>query len=93
VLPCASGCGRAPEADAPGAAVALVADGRTVLAAGVGHRDLGRSRPLGAGGRCYAYSITKVFLAVAALRLAEQRLSSWMTRFGPSCPTCPWPSP
>jgi D-alanyl-D-alanine carboxypeptidase len=58
--------------DAPGAAVALVADGQTVLTAGIGHRDLGRRRPLAAEAQFYAYSITKVFLAVAVLRLAEQ---------------------
>jgi D-alanyl-D-alanine carboxypeptidase len=58
--------------EAPGAAIALVADGQRVLTAGVGHRDLGRLRPLGAEARFYAYSITKVFLAVALLRLVEQ---------------------
>jgi len=58
--------------EAPGAAVALVADGQPVLTAGVGHRDLGRHRPLDVGARFYAYSITKVFLAVALLRLVEQ---------------------
>ena len=59
-------------AGAPGASVALLADGDPVLTAGVGHADLDRTRPLAADARFYAYSITKTFLAVAALRLAEQ---------------------
>ncbi|MCC6313812.1 MAG: beta-lactamase family protein [Thermomicrobiales bacterium] len=58
-------------ADAPGAAVALVVDGRPTLSVGVGHRNLARDLPLDAAARTYAYSITKTMLAVAALRLAE----------------------
>ncbi|HLL50086.1 MAG TPA: serine hydrolase domain-containing protein, partial [Thermomicrobiales bacterium] len=59
-------------ADAPGAAVALVTNGERVLKVGVGHRDLDRQHRLDAEARFYAYSITKVFLAVAVLRLVEQ---------------------
>ena len=60
------------EADGPGATVALVADGRPVLMTGVGHRDFHRTGALERDARFYVYSITKPFLAVAVLRLAEQ---------------------
>ena len=58
-------------AGAPGAAVALVADGRLALTAGIGHRDLGRAQPLDADARFYAYSVPKPILATAILRLSE----------------------
>jgi D-alanyl-D-alanine carboxypeptidase len=59
-------------ANAPGATIALVVDGRTALATGVGCRDLVRREPIGIGARFPIYSVTKVFLAVAVLRLVEQ---------------------
>jgi D-alanyl-D-alanine carboxypeptidase len=62
---------RLSAAGVPGAAIALVADGAPPLALGVGHRDLGRTVPLPADARFPIYSITKTFVAVAALQLAE----------------------
>ncbi len=58
-------------AAAPGAAICLLVDGETVLASGVGHRDLARTAPLAADARFPLYSVAKILLAVAALRLAE----------------------
>jgi D-alanyl-D-alanine carboxypeptidase len=52
--------------------VALTVDGRPALVAAVGHRDLEGTKPLDPEARFYAYSITKTFLAIAVLRLAEQ---------------------
>lgn len=59
-------------AGVPGVAVALLIDGAPVLERGIGHRDLARTRPLDAGARFYAYSVTKVMLAAALLRLVER---------------------
>lgn len=58
--------------DVPGATAALLVDGAMIWNAGVGYRDPGRREPLEADAMFYLYSITKIFLAVAALRLAEQ---------------------
>lgn len=58
-------------AEAPGAAVCLLVDGRPVLAEGISFADLARTRPLSADARFPLYSVAKIVLAVAALRLVE----------------------
>lgn len=64
------------EAATPGAAVALLIDGRSAFVAGVGARDLYGATPLDLDARCYIYSITKPLLATVALQLvAEGRLA------------------
>jgi D-alanyl-D-alanine carboxypeptidase len=60
-------------AETPGATVALVVDGQTVLADGIGARDLAGAVPLPTDAQCYSYSITKTLLAVIALQLVDQR--------------------
>lgn len=57
---------------APGAAVAIAVDGRMVVRAGVGHRDLDRTVPLAADARFPVYSIGKLFLAATVLQLEEE---------------------
>jgi D-alanyl-D-alanine carboxypeptidase len=59
-------------AGVPGVAVALLIDGAPALERGIGHRDLARTSPLDAGARFYAYSVTKVMLAAALLRLVDR---------------------
>jgi D-alanyl-D-alanine carboxypeptidase len=61
------------EEETPGAAVALTIDGRPVLQAGVGFRDLDGTVPLERDPPCYIYSVTKLLLANAALQLVEQQ--------------------
>lgn len=56
----------------PGAAVAVVVDGRPVLQAGYGSADLAGSSPLDVNAQFYIYSITKTLTAIATLQLAEQ---------------------
>jgi D-alanyl-D-alanine carboxypeptidase len=58
-------------AGARGAAVALTVDGRALVTA-VGHADGGRTIPMPPDASFYLYSITKMCIAVAALRLAER---------------------
>ena len=58
-------------ADAPGAAVCLLVDGRPVLVKGIGFADRARTRPLPADAPFALYSVAKILLAVAALRLVE----------------------
>ncbi|MFN8592094.1 MAG: serine hydrolase domain-containing protein [Thermomicrobiales bacterium] len=58
--------------DAPGATIALMTDGSLVWNAGVGHRDMSRLEPLAVDAGFYLYSITKIFLAIAILRLTEE---------------------
>lgn len=60
------------ESGIPGAAVALVRDDGDVFAAGAGFTDLAHSVPMPPNAQFYIYSITKVFLATAALQLVEQ---------------------
>lgn len=57
-------------AGVPGAAIAIALDGRP-FAIGVGSADRAGAMPLAADAPCYLYSITKLFIAAAALRLAE----------------------
>ncbi len=57
-------------ASVPGGAIALAIDGQ-VEAIGVGLRDLDRREPLRPEARFYLYSVTKLLLATAALRLVE----------------------
>jgi D-alanyl-D-alanine carboxypeptidase len=64
----ASVAGLLAEADAPGAAVALLLDGEPVVEAGVGFRDLARPVPLPADARFYLYSVTKTLIAGALLQ-------------------------
>lgn len=58
--------------DTPGAAVALLVDGRPLLTEGVGFADLARRHPLPADARFTLYSVAKPLLAAAALRLVER---------------------
>ena len=59
-------------AGAPGAAIALLVDGRPVLKEGLGHQDAAGTQALRDDGRFSLYSIAKTVLAVAALRLVER---------------------
>src|SRR5918994_6726300 len=58
-------------ADAPGVAIALIVNGEPVVAQGVGFRDVDRTQPLNGHDQFYLESITKTFIAVAAMRLIE----------------------
>ncbi len=60
------------EAQAPGAAVALLLDGQCVFEGSVGFRDPARTETLAKGARFYIYSITKTMVAVAVLQLVER---------------------
>jgi D-alanyl-D-alanine carboxypeptidase len=60
------------ECGAPGAAIAIIRDGRTALTAAVGYRDLARTQPLEGDARFYIYSVTKTLIATIVLRLAER---------------------
>lgn len=77
---------RLEAAGAPGAAVCVLVDGEPLLAAGVGHRDPARAEPLGAEERFSLYSIAKILLAVAALRLVE---AGWLGLDAPIRATLP----
>lgn len=57
----------------PGATVALKIDGESVLTRGAGFRDLQRSVPIDSNARFYLYSITKTLLAIAVLRMVEEK--------------------
>ena len=59
-------------AHTPGAAVALIVDGRPWLEQGAGYRDLAQTEPLPVDARFYLYSITKTLIAIAVLQLVEQ---------------------
>jgi D-alanyl-D-alanine carboxypeptidase len=59
------------DADLPGAAIAVAIDGNFITL-GVGFRDLDRRQPLPDDARFYIYSVTKMLLAMATLRLVEQ---------------------
>ncbi len=75
-------------ADVPGAAVALTIDGRTV-SLGLGSRSPDLIHPLASDSRFYLYSVTKVLLAAATLRLVEQgrlRLDQPIEPFVPDLP-------
>lgn len=63
---------RLDTASTPGAAVALFVDGRPLLVAGIGFRDVERTAVLDAEAQFYSYSITKTMLAVVLLKLAGQ---------------------
>jgi D-alanyl-D-alanine carboxypeptidase len=56
------------EAGAPGAAVAVLLDGETILEAGIGYRDAASTMPLPADARFYLYSLTKTLIAAAILQ-------------------------
>ncbi len=62
---------RLAAAGVPGAAIALCLDGRFITL-GVGSADLGGTAPIPADAAFYLYSITKLFVAAAALRLADE---------------------
>ncbi len=59
------------DAGAPGAAVALMVDGRMAAQVAAGFRDLERRVPLAQDARFYIYSNTKTLIAALVLRLAE----------------------
>jgi D-alanyl-D-alanine carboxypeptidase len=60
------------ESGVPGATVVVCVDGRMVINAGVGHADLAGIVPLDANAPMYLYSVTKVLLAAAVMRLVEE---------------------
>lgn len=62
---------RLDAAGVPGAVVALVIDGQP-LSVGIGIQALDRRVPLDREARFYLYSITKLLLAIATLRLVEE---------------------
>lgn len=74
------------EAGVPGAAYAIVADGRVQTARGIGVRELGGSEPVGPDTVFRIASVSKTFAAqLAALLIREGRLD-WaapVTRFAP----------
>ena len=55
-----------------GASLALLVDGLPVLVAGIGRRDPDRPTPPDPGDEFHLFSIAKVFIAAAVLRLAER---------------------
>ena len=59
-------------ADAPGAGVALLVDGKPVFEASIGFRNVALTQALPEDARFYIYSITKTMVAVAILQLVEQ---------------------
>ncbi|WOB43792.1 beta-lactamase family protein [Thermoleptolyngbya oregonensis NK1-22] len=59
------------EAETPGAAIALLRNGETLLEAGVGYADLQQQIPLPSDARFYIYSITKPLLATVAMNLVQ----------------------
>ncbi len=63
--------------DVPGAAVAIVKDGRVVLARGYGVRALGRPDPVDADTRFGIASNTKAFTATAIALLVEEGKVAW----------------
>ena len=63
--------------DVPGVAVAIVKDGRVVLAKGYGVRTLGKPDPVNADTRFGIASNTKVFTATAIAMLVEQGKLEW----------------
>ncbi|HEX7981152.1 MAG TPA: serine hydrolase [Gemmatimonadaceae bacterium] len=63
--------------DVPGAAVAIVKDGRIVLARGYGVRQLGHSERVDADTRFGIASNTKLFTATALALLVEQGKLEW----------------
>jgi CubicO group peptidase (beta-lactamase class C family) len=60
--------------DAPGMALAIVADGRVIAARGLGVADLASGAPVTPETRFLAGSISKTFTAVALLQLEEEGL-------------------
>lgn len=56
------------EAGAPGVAVSLLLDGAPLDEAGLGFRDLARTKPLPADARFYLYSLSKTLIAAALLQ-------------------------
>ena len=78
------------KANAPGAAVIVVKDGKTVLRKAYGIADVTGMQPLRADMSMRLGSITKQFTAVAILMLAEEgklALNDEITRFFPDYPT------
>lgn len=60
------------DAGAPGATVSLLLDGKPVLEAGIGFRDLARTIPLSPDARFYLYSVTKTLIAAALLQHVDR---------------------
>lgn len=78
------------KANAPGAAVIVVKDGKTVLRKAYGVADMAAMQPLRADASMRLGSITKQFTAVAILMLAEEgklALTDDIRRFFPDYPT------
>src|SRR6266487_2592374 len=72
--------------DTPGAAVAVVKDGRVVLAKGYGHRRLGEPAPVDAHTLFQIASNTKAFTTAALAMLVDEGKLSWddpVTKFLP----------
>lgn len=63
--------------DVPGAAVAIVKDGKIVLARGYGVRESGRPTPVDANTRFGIASNTKAFTATAIAMLVEEKKIEW----------------
>jgi len=77
------------KAQAPGATVIVVKDGKTVLRKAYGAADIGANKPLTPGTVLRLGSITKQFTAVAILMLADEgklALNDPITRFFPGYP-------
>lgn len=78
----------------PGAAVVLVSDGRVEWVAGLGLADVAANRPMTAQTRMRLGSVSKEFVALAALKLQEQgklRLTDTVQQWVPGCPLDnPW---
>lgn len=60
------------EFQAPGAAIAVIIDGRTFLETGIGYQDSPKQVLLSADANFYIYSITKSLIAAAMLYLVEK---------------------
>jgi CubicO group peptidase (beta-lactamase class C family) len=63
--------------DVPGVAVAIVKDGKVVLAKGYGVRELGRPAPVDADTKFGIASNTKAFTATALAMLVEEKKIEW----------------
>lgn len=63
--------------DVPGAAVAVVKDGRVLVARGYGVKTLGRPDPVGPGTRFGIASNTKAFTATVLAQLVEEGKVEW----------------
>ncbi|HEY0602259.1 MAG TPA: serine hydrolase domain-containing protein [Herpetosiphonaceae bacterium] len=77
----------------PGAAVALVLDGRPVFASSVGFRDHEQTTALDTDAQFYIYSVTKTLLATVILQLVEQEQIALDTPIQTYLPQAPLETP